>query len=1386
MAPTVTSSLALDTGASATDRITANATLAGTAEAGRTVIVSNGATVLGTTTAGAGGTWNFSPIGLADGSYTLTAAETDLAGNTGSTTLAFTLDTAVPTVTAALASDTGSSATDRITRSAALTGTAEAGRTVTVSNGATVLGTTTANASGVWSFAPTGLADGNYNLTATETDVAGNTGSTTLAFTLDTTAPTVTAALGFDTGGSAIDRITANASLTGTAEANRTVTVSNGATVLGTATAGAGGAWSFSPAGLADGSYTLTASETDLAGNTGSTTLAFTLDTTAPTITAALALDTGSSSTDLITGSAALTGTAEAGRTVTVSNGATVLGTTTADVGGAWSFTPVGLTDGSYTLTASETDVAGNTGSATLSFTLDTTAPAAPGGPDLAAISDSGVSNTDNITNVTIPTFTGTAEPNATVSLFDGATVVGVGQADAAGNWSMTTSALGAGVHVIAAKATDLAGNVSVASAPLSVTIDVTAPVAPSTPDLAAASDSGASNADNNTNVTTPTFTGTAEANATVTLFDGATAVGTGQANGLGTWSVATKTLADGVHAITAVATDLAGNAGAASAALSVAIDTVAPAAPGITQVSAAAISGIAEVSSSLALFDGPTQIGTASTSGTGAWSIPIALAAGTHALTGTATDLAGNVSASSAALTAVIGTAGNDVLSGGLGAVIMLGGAGNDTYIVDNSTYVVTENVGEGVDKVVASTSYNLAAGSEIETLTGSGAAALTLAGNEFANTITGSSGNDTLSGGGGNDTFAATIGDGNDGYDGGIGIDTYDLSQTSAAATVSLAAGTASSLQTGNDTLAAIENVIGGSGNDSITGDASNNNLTGGAGNDKLDGGAGADTMTGGTGNDTYTVDNAADLVTEAVGQGTDTVNASVSYSLATGQEVENLTASVATGLSLTGNEFNNTITGGAGNDTLSGGLGNDRFVATVGDGSDAYDGGLGTDTYDLSGTTAGATVNLGLGTSTSATTGTDLLTAIENVIGSLGNDTFVAAVGDGNNSYNGGLGTDTYDLSATSAAATVNLNLATAQTISLDVGTDILTVNTIENVTGSTGNDTITGNAADNVLAGGAGNDLLDGRSGNDTLRGGAGNDTLNGGVGADTTLGGIGNDTYFVDNALDVVTEAVGEGTADLVWASVNYTLAVGSEVENLRAAGATGLTLTGNEFANSLLGFTGDDTLFGGAGNDTLNGGVGADTMAGGTGNDTYFVDNTGDAVIEVVGEGTDLVWATGNYTLAAGSAVETLRVSGTTGLTLTGNELSHLIVGGAGADTLNGGVGNDTLQGGIGNDTLNGGAGNDTLDGGVGADTMAGGTGNDIYFVENASDIVTEAVGEGTDLIWASVNYTLAAGSEVEIPEGEWIGWSDTHRQRILPRHRRWCGQRHAERGYRQ
>ncbi|HET7882024.1 MAG TPA: hypothetical protein VFL55_14150, partial [Acetobacteraceae bacterium] len=542
-----------------------------------------------------------------------------------------------------------------------------------------------------------------------------------------------------------------------------------------------------------------------------------------------------------------------------------------------------------------------------------------------------------------------------------------------------------------------------------------------------------------------------------------------------------------------------------------------------------------------------------------------------------------------------------------------------------------------------------------------------------------------------------------------------------------------------------------------------AGNDTLNGGAGNDTLNGGAGIDSMAGGAGNDSYLVDNAGDVVTEKVGEGTDTVFASVNYTLTAGSEIEFLRANAgATPLALTGNEFANTIVGGIGNDTLVGGAGNDTLNG--GAGADSMAGGTGNDSYLVDNVGDVVTENVGEGTDTvfasvnyTLTAGSEIeflranagaaplaLTGNEfsnTIVGGTGNDTLVG--GAGNDTLNGGAGADSMAGGTGNDVYLVD-NAADVVTEKAGEGTD--TVYASVNYALRAGSEVeflranagatplaLTGNEFANTIVGGTGNDTLNGGAGNDTLNGGAGDDTLNGGTGIDSMTGGVGNDTYLVDNAGDVVTEAVNGGT-DTVYASVSYTLAAHSEVEFLRAnAGATPLALTGNEFANTIVGGGGNDTLVGGAGNDTLNGGAGADSMAGGTGNDTYLVDNAADVVTEKSGEGTDTVFASVNYTLTAGSEIEFLRANaGATGLALNGNDLANTIVGGAG------------------NDTLVGGGGNDTLNGGAGADSMAGGTGNDTYLVDNAGDVVTENVGEGTDTVFASVSYTLTAGSEIE------------------------------------
>ena len=212
--------------------------------------------------------------------------------------------------------------------------------------------------------------------------------------------------------------------------------------------------------------------------------------------------------------------------------------------------------------------------------TVDRDAPSAPSTPDMTAGTDTGTSNTDNLTSDTTPTFTGTSEANATITVSSSASgSLGTTAANGAGSWSFTPGgALSAGVQTITATATDAAGNVSSASSGLSITIDASAPSAPSTPDMSAASDLGASDTDNLTSDTTPTFTGTSEANATVTVSSSADGtLGVTTSDGSGNWTFTSGALSSGSHTITATATDASGNVSSASSGLAISIDVAAP-----------------------------------------------------------------------------------------------------------------------------------------------------------------------------------------------------------------------------------------------------------------------------------------------------------------------------------------------------------------------------------------------------------------------------------------------------------------------------------------------------------------------------------------------------------------------------------------------------------------------------------------------------------------------------------------------------------------------------------------------------------------------------------------------------------------------------------------
>ena len=429
---------------------------------------------------------------LATGSHSLTARATDVAGNTGAASSVVTVSTAAaPTgprpdapKIISFSNDSGT-AGDGVTNdnTVTLTGTAAAGSTVRVYDGATQIGTTTANSSGAWSYTTAALSNGNHPLAATATTSAGgmSPASSTLVLKIDTTAPNAaTIATPTNNGNGTLN-------LTGSAEANSTVKVYDGTTEIGTATANASGGWTYTTGVLATGSHSLTAQATDAAGNTGAASSAVTVSTNAsPTPAPAprpdapkiisFSNDSGTVG-DGVTNdnTVTLTGTAAAGSAIRVYDGATQIGTATADSSGAWSYTTAALSDGKHPLAATATTAGGmSPASSTLVLTIDTKEPR-PEAPKIISFSNDSGTVGDGVTNDNTVTLTGTAAAGSAIRVYDGATQIGTTTANSSGAWSYTTAALPDGTHPLAATATT-AGGMSPASSTLVLTIDTKAP----------------------------------------------------------------------------------------------------------------------------------------------------------------------------------------------------------------------------------------------------------------------------------------------------------------------------------------------------------------------------------------------------------------------------------------------------------------------------------------------------------------------------------------------------------------------------------------------------------------------------------------------------------------------------------------------------------------------------------------------------------------------------------------------------------------------------------------------------------------------------------------------------------------------------------------------
>ncbi|MEJ7648740.1 MAG: Ig-like domain-containing protein [Nakamurella sp.] len=543
----------------------------GGAEAGATVIVTEGGTELCRVTAVTAGTWSCTPTTPLDqGSHTIVATQTDAAGNVGpaSDPRTFVVDSVAPvavTITTPAQNAVVTDDTPTITG-----GGAEAGATVIVTEGGTELCRVTVVTAGTWSCTPTiPLDQGSHTIVATQTDAAGNVGPASLprTFSIDSINP-LAVVIQTPVDGSFLTNARPIISGTG-AEAGATVIVKEGATEVCRVTVVLAGAWACTPsADLAEGEHTIVATQTDLAGNVSpnSNTVTFTVDTVNPNRPI---ISTPAANAQVTGANVPVTGTGEAGSTisVTVTNGITTFGPLTAliDVNGRWSVTFSGLAPAQYVAAAFQTDRAGNR-----SPLPDPTRPFevvsdVRDAPVIAAPTTSTVAVSNNR-----PVIRGTGVAGAVLTvrdLADSGKILGTTTVGSNGAWTLNLSAdLADGPHQF--RATQ-AGTNGVPSSPSNV-VDYVVDTTAAAPRITAP----ANDSSKPQNTRTPRITGNgAEPGATIVVRDGGKVICTTTATASGTWTCTPPELAEGSHTITATQTDKAGNTSPASAPVTFVIE---------------------------------------------------------------------------------------------------------------------------------------------------------------------------------------------------------------------------------------------------------------------------------------------------------------------------------------------------------------------------------------------------------------------------------------------------------------------------------------------------------------------------------------------------------------------------------------------------------------------------------------------------------------------------------------------------------------------------------------------------------------------------------------------------------------------------------------------
>ncbi|WP_396273827.1 M10 family metallopeptidase C-terminal domain-containing protein [Hyphomonas sp.] len=600
-------------------------------------------------------------------------------------------------------------------------------------------------------------------------------------------------------------------------------------------------------------------------------------------------------------------------------------------------------------------------------------------------------------------------------------------------------------------------------------------------------------------------------------------------------------------------------------------------------------------------------------------------------------------------------------------------------------------------------------------------------------------------------------------------------------------------------------IENAIGGSGADRITGNSANNTITLGAGADTFvyAAGGGADTITdfavsvdrldltafssadalaafngrtSSAGGTLLTFGAGQTILLQGVNTGqltqsnlvlsgspppppsVGTTGDDVLYGSASNDEIQGLAGNDT----IYGLDGADVLYGGDGNDTLVGDAGNDNLNGDAGD--DVLYGGTGDDT--ITGGTGADNIFGGDGSNTLyGGSGNDVIT------GGSGND--VAYGEDGDDAVYGGSGNDILVGGAGADSLYGELGVDTLyggagnDTLRAGEGNDtVFGEGDNDSLYGDDGDDLILGGDGDDLIIGGLGTDVLRGEAGIDQIYAGEGNDTLEGGLGTDFLYGEAGNDALYGGDAADTLSGGAGldnlfgdAGTDTLYGGLDNDTLSGGTEADVLYGelgddvlyGGAGNDSLLGGDNNDTLYGEDGDDLLIGGTGVDLLTGGLGNDVLQGNEGDDTIYGDEGNDQIFGGLGNdtlhggaGADSIYGEGGSNIVYAGAGADLVIGGDSSDVLYGEDDNDVIYAGLGADTLLGGAGIDTLYGEAGSDTLYGGADNDTLVGGDDNDALYGEAGIDTLYGGNGNDSLLG--GDGNDNLFGDAGADLLSG----------------------------------------